>query len=331
MDETAITVTGKSYIPVRASQLHYYYKVPLYFETAPDVFKLYKPPERAISEIRIDQGMHPRLFIQQSDRAEAIQEVHKRFKVDIARSIESGDATAVKATLCNLMAETLAEPRAGTIQTLPEIVDSLVNGYSEHPGILRTFATISNTDYSTVIHSVNVMALSISFCSHMKLSTLETKRLGLSALLHDVGKTEIPPEILNASRKLTPEEFEVMKSHTSIGGRLIGQIKQLGEDVAKGALEHHEKLDGSGYPKGVKEISFYGQLIGIVDCYEALTNEDRPYRRAMEPLESLKLIREDVQKGKFNRELFEKFCYSLIEKHGGMAMPPSTKTKSEPA
>jgi len=62
-----------------------------------------------------------------------------------------------------------------------------------------------------------------------------------------------------------------------------------------------------------------------------LTNEDRPYRRAMEPLESLKLIREDVQKGKFNRELFEKFCYSLIEKHGGMAMPPSTETKSKPA
>ena len=302
---------SNSYIPVRASQIHYYFRVPLYFETAPDVFKLYKPPERAISEIRIDQAMHPRLFIQQSDRAEAIQEVHKQFKLDIARSIESGDPTSVKATLCNLVAETLAEPRAGTIQALPGTMSILVSGYSNQPGILRTFATISNTDYSTVIHSVNVMALTLSFCFFSNLSKSETNRLGLSALLHDVGKTEIPPEILTASRKLTPEEFEVMKSHTSIGGRLIRQIKQLGEDAAQGALEHHEKLDGSGYPKGVKEISFCGQLIGIVDCYEALTNEDRPYRRAMAPLETLKLLTEDVEKGKFNRELFKKFCRSL--------------------
>jgi len=62
----------------------------------------------------------------------------------------------------------------------------------------------------------------------------------------------------------------------------------------------------------VKEISFDGQLIGLVDCYEALTNEDRPYRCATAPLEALKLIKEDVKNGKFNRDLFKKFCYSLI-------------------
>jgi HD-GYP domain-containing protein (c-di-GMP phosphodiesterase class II) len=303
---------SSSYIPVRGSQIRYYRRVPLYFETAPHVFQLYKPAGMEISDIRIDQGMHPLLYIQQGDRMDAMREVQKGFNLDIARSIETGDVTSVKSTLCNLVAETLAEPRSGTLQALPETVGILVSGYSRQPGILRTFATISNKDYTTVIHSVNVMALTLSFCFYSGLSLKESKHLGLSALLHDVGKSEIPSEILSAPRKLTSEEFEVMKSHPCIGERLIRRISRLGEDVAKGALEHHEKLDGSGYPRGLQKISFHGQLIGIVDCYEALTNEDRPYRRAKDPLDTLKLIKDDVENGKFNRELFEKFCYSLI-------------------
>jgi HD-GYP domain-containing protein (c-di-GMP phosphodiesterase class II) len=303
---------SQTYIPVRGSQLRYYQRVPLYFEIAPGVFQLYKPARMEISELRIDQGMHPRLYIQQTDRLEAIREVQKGFNQDIARSIETGDVTSVKTTLCSLVAETLAEPRAGTLETLPETMAILVGGYSRQPGILRTFATISNKDYTTVIHSVNVMAITLSFCFYAGLSLHETKRLGLSALLHDVGKSEIPSDILAAPRKLTAEEFEVMKSHPSIGERLIRQTSRLGEDIARGASEHHEKLDGSGYPRGLHKISFHGQLIGIVDCYEALTNEDRPYRRAKDPLDTLKLIKQDVENGKFDRGLFEKFCYSLI-------------------
>jgi HD-GYP domain-containing protein (c-di-GMP phosphodiesterase class II) len=305
-------MTGRPYIPVRNSQLQYYVRVPLYFETARGLYQLYKPPGVEISEVRISQGMHPRLYIQQSDRMAAAAEVQRGFNVEIARSIETGDVSSVKASLCSLVAETLAEPRAGMLHALPGTMDVLVSGYSKQPSILRTFATISNKDYSTVIHSVNVMALTLGYCFYSGVSLRETKRLGLSALLHDVGKSEIPSEILQAPRKLSAEEFEVMKSHPSIGGRLIKEINRLGEEIALGALEHHEKLDGSGYPGGLHRISFSGQIIGIIDCYEALTNEDRPYRRAMDPLETLKLIKSDVEAGKFDRALFEKFCYSLI-------------------
>jgi HD-GYP domain-containing protein (c-di-GMP phosphodiesterase class II) len=276
------------------------------------VFHLYKPAGMRIAEMRLNQGMHPHLYIQQTDRLAAIREVHKGFNLDIARSIETGDVTSVKSTLCHLVAETLAEPRAGMLQLLPATMDILVSGYSKQPDILRTFATISNKDYTTVIHSVNVMALALSYAFCAGLSLHEAKRLGLSALLHDVGKAGMPSKILSAPRKLTVEEFEVIKSHPALGGRIICEVNHLGEDIALGALEHHEKLDGSGYPKGIKKISFSGQLIGIVDCYEALTNEERPYRRARDPMETLKLIKEDVEAGKFNRKLFEKFCYSLV-------------------
>ena len=305
---------AKNYIPVRGSQIRYYLRVPLYCEMPRGCYQLYKPAGMGISDVRLDQAMHPPLFIQHIDRSEAIREVHKGFNQDIARSIETGDVSAVKATLCNLVTETLSEPRAGMLQTLPGTMDVLVSGYSKQPGILRTFATISNKDYSTVIHSVNVMALTLSYCFYSGIPLRDTKRLGLSALLHDVGKAEIPSEILQAPRKLSAHEFEIMKRHPGIGDRLIREINRLGEDIALAALQHHEKLDGSGYPKGLRqrEISFNGQLVGIIDCYEALTNEERPYRRALQPIETLELIKRDVEAGKFDRRLFEKFCYSLV-------------------
>ena len=162
--------------------------MPLYHEPAPDVFQLYKPPGLEISELRISQGMHPRLHIQQKDRMTAATEVHKGFNVEIARSIDTGDISAVKSTLCNLVSETLAEPRAGMLQALPGTMDILVSGYSKQPGILRTFATISNKDYTTVIHSINVMALTLSFCFHAGLTLRETKRLGLACAVARRGQ-----------------------------------------------------------------------------------------------------------------------------------------------
>ncbi len=129
----------KAYIPVRRSQIRYYCRVPLYCEMPPGSFQLYKPPGMGISDLRLDEGMHPRWFIQQVDRSEAIREVHRGFNQEIARSIATGDVAGVKATLCNLVTETLSEPRAGMLQALPGTMDVLVSGYSKEPGILRTF------------------------------------------------------------------------------------------------------------------------------------------------------------------------------------------------
>ena len=262
--------------------------------------------------MRISQQRHPLLYIQEEDRIVAIKELQKGFNKHIEQSLTTGNAVNVKASLCNLVEETLEEPRSGTLKALPDTVDSLITGYSEHPEILKSIASISFKDYTTVIHSVNVMALTLGFCFHSNFRIHKTRRIGLSALLHDIGKTEIPLSILKASRKLTNHEFSVMKTHPTIGNVIIREKNKLGGDVALGALEHHEKLDGSGYPKGTRDISYVGQLLGVIDCYEALTNEDRPYRRAREPLETLKFLKEDVQAGKFSRDIFEKFCYSLI-------------------
>jgi HD-GYP domain-containing protein (c-di-GMP phosphodiesterase class II) len=77
-------------------------------------------------------------------------------------------------------------------------------------------------------------------------------------------------------------------------------------------LQHHEKIDGSGYPRRLNRISKTAQIVGLVDCYEALTSDDRPYRNAMDPFKALTVIKDEVIAGKFNKRIFEKFCYSLL-------------------
>ena len=234
------------YIPVRRSQINFYREVPLYYKPATDKYALYKPSGKLVAELRLNESRYPKLYISQEDRIDAIIELQNGFNQHITKNIESGNVTEVKTTLCNLVEETLAEPRSGTLKALPGTVDTLVSGYSKHPDILKTFAYISLKDYTTVIHSVNVMALTIGFCFYEKYSLSETKRLGLSALLHDVGKTEIPEKILKSPRKLTDQEFKIMKSHPQIGCDIIRANHGIDADVARGALEHHEKLDGSG-------------------------------------------------------------------------------------
>ncbi|MBW2437981.1 MAG: HD domain-containing protein [Desulfobacterales bacterium] len=302
----------KNYIPIRNSQINYYKDVGLYY-VENGSFVLYKPPGKSLADLRLKEERHPpELYYQRKDRITAIKELQAGFNQHIFRSIKTGNVVAVKSTLCQLVEETLKEPRSGTLQALPKTVDMLVSGYSKNPEIVKTIATISYKDYSTVIHSVNVMALTLGFCFYSKRSLRETQRLGLSALLHDVGKAEIPDDILRAPRKLTHDEFSVMKRHPKLGEFIIKVKSGIDGRIARGALEHHEKLDGSGYPKGTRHISFVGQLLGIIDCYEALTNEERPYRSAKSPLETLKVIKKDVEAGKFDRIIFEKFCYSLI-------------------
>jgi HD-GYP domain-containing protein (c-di-GMP phosphodiesterase class II) len=80
----------------------------------------------------------------------------------------------------------------------------------------------------------------------------------------------------------------------------------------KSRLKYYQKLDGSGYPYGITSIEETAQIVGFIDCYEALTNDDRPYRNAMSPFKTLKLIKQDVESDKFSRNLFETFAHSLL-------------------
>lgn len=134
---------------------------------------------------------------------------------------------------------------------------------------------------------------------------------GAAFFLHDLGKVKIDQEILNKPGKLTEEEMEEMRRHPGHGFRLLHATKQLSEECRIIVLQHHERSDGSGYPRGLREgeIHSYGRICSVADVFDALTS-DRPYRKALPPFDALKLMRSEMSHH-FQKDIFEKFVLLL--------------------
>jgi len=174
--------------------------------------------------------------------------------------------------------------------------------------ILLGIATaIDKRDNYTHQHSRNVAQYSVELGRKLGLNQQALEKLEFSAILHDVGKIGIPDSILLKAGKLTSEEFQTIKNHTVYGAEILSGIKYVDVDIISGALEHHERLDGSGYPHGKKDgdISLFGQIIGVADVFDALSSR-RTYKDAWQINDVLQMIEEDVQKGKFSVEIFGK-------------------------
>jgi len=303
----------QEYIPARTTQLNYYKDVPLYVQGKGQKFVLYKPSGVTLHGMRVTEGLHPKkLHIKQTDKIAGIQEVQKVFNHQLKENIQSNNPEKIRDTVVSIMEETLTEPRSGSLEGVSDTVNILVTEYTEEFDVIKNLWDVSSKDYTTVLHSINVMALVLSYASFMDYSLPHKKILGLSALLHDVGKTKINTDLLTAPRKLTDEEFLEIQRHTTAGFTILNNCKFESREIKLAALQHHEKLDGNGYPNGLTRTSEVSQIIGFIDCYEALTNDDRPYRSAMDPLKALKLIKKDVEAGKFDKNIFEKFTHSLL-------------------
>lgn len=303
----------ENHIQARKSQLKFYRDVPLYSKTSDSKLVLYKPSGITLGEMRIQEGLHPdSLFIRSADKLKGLQEAQKAFNNQLEGYVKSRDPEKVKETLVTIVEETLMEPRSGGLEGVSDTVSILISDYSKEVNIIKQLIDISSTDYSTVMHSINVMAFALAFALYHHFPHFETKILGLAALLHDVGKTKIPLRILTAPRELTDAEFEVMKTHTTIGYQILNQCQFKGEEISIVARDHHERIDGSGYPNREKDIMPMAQIVGIIDCYEALTNDDRPYRNAMEGFQTFnQILKQEVIRSKFNRDIYTQFVRSL--------------------
>ncbi|NOZ13877.1 MAG: HD-GYP domain-containing protein [Acidobacteria bacterium] len=140
---------------------------------------------------------------------------------------------------------------------------------------------IEKRDRYTAGHTRRVTRYSLWIADEMKLPSAEKKWLALSGILHDIGKIGIRDNILNKDGPLANDEFETMKQHTVFGAEIVQKIHSL-KNVVDGILYHHEKMDGSGYPKGLKgeKIPLFARIIAVADTYDAMTT-DRPYRKGL--------------------------------------------------
>ncbi len=173
-------------------------------------------------------------------------------------------------------------------------VRECVHSVLRNPDALIWMSKIRSQDEYTAEHCLNVCILAIAFGRHLGMSEADLEKLGLCGLLHDVGKMRVQPEVLHKPSSLTEKEFNMMKAHTVHGRNLLMSSPGIPNSTIDVAYSHHEKIDGTGYPRGLKSsgISELAKIIAIVDAYDAMT-ADRCYSPSMPSTEALKIIFKD--------------------------------------
>lgn len=160
--------------------------------------------------------------------------------------------------------------------------------------LLNMLSNMRNLEDPIYSHSLNVGLISRVIGKWLKLPLEEVNLLTLAGLLHDIGKTQIPKDILNKPDKYTDEEFAIMKTHTTLGRKILNG-KGFDPRITYAALQHHERCDGSGYPRGLEEdeIDDFACIVAIADVYDAMTSA----RAHRDPLCSFQVISEFEEEG----------------------------------
>lgn len=156
-----------------------------------------------------------------------------------------------------------------------KIVDNMTESVMRNKDALLCLTQLKKQDEYTSFHSISVSVLCLAFGRHMGYQKNTLKALGLGGLLHDVGKMKVPVEILNKAGKLSEEEFEIMKKHVIYSAEILSAIHGINQNVLEAPLQHHERYNGTGYPKGLKgeQISAFGLLSSITDVYDAINEQ----------------------------------------------------------
>ena len=172
-------------------------------------------------------------------------------------------------------------------------VDGMVDSIFRNQDALASLSRLKSFDDYTFQHSLNVAVLALTLGRHLGLVKGEIRRLGIGAILHDVGKMRVPEEILNKPGRLTDEEFAVIKTHSLHGAKILMETQEVPDECAAVALNHHERFNGRGYPRGLqgRAIGKFGLISAIVDVYDAITS-DRVYHKGMPNHQALQKIYE---------------------------------------
>jgi len=192
-----------------------------------------------------------------------------------------------------------------------KLVEEISASVSRNPNALISLARLKTADDYTYMHSVAVCALMIALSKQLNLDEEQTRSAGIAGLLHDLGKAVMPMDVLNKPGKLTDEEFAIIKKHPEEGHKLLLASPGADEIALDVVLHHHEKTDGSGYPKRLKnsEISLFAKMGAVCDVYDAITS-NRPYKAGWDPAESLRKMAEWAN-GHFDPMVFQAFVKSL--------------------
>jgi HD-GYP domain-containing protein (c-di-GMP phosphodiesterase class II) len=213
-------------------------------------------------------------LISETTRTRAIQELKSAFRMAAEEHSRKRGLTSIQLG-----------------KKMKDLLTSIMDELSDHREAMIMMSHVSVTDQYLYDHSLNVCMYAVLLGMSSRFDEEQLYALGLGSLLHDIGKLTIPGEILHKPGRLSDEEFEVIKTHTETGFQILKGIPNVPLVSAHCAYQHHERLDGSGYPRGIREdeIHEFAKLIGVCDVYDALTSH-RVYRKAMLPHEAMEIL-----------------------------------------
>lgn len=227
-------------------------------------------------------------------------------EIERARIICESASRAVKS-----MFEEARMGKAISMDSVGETVQEISLSVMRNPGALVSVARLKNADDYTYMHSVAVCALMVALARQLDLDDQQTREAGMAGLMHDIGKIATPPEILNKTGKLTPEEFVIIKRHPVEGHALLCADNQVSEVTRDVCLHHHERIDGKGYPHGLSGdgISLFAKMGAVCDVYDAITS-NRPYKKGWCPADSIKQMA-DWSANQYDKRVFDAFVRSV--------------------
>ena len=178
--------------------------------------------------------------------------------------------------------------------------------------VKKQIEKLDELDIYTSKHIHSVPQIVNKICQKMNYNETQTKFFVQCAYLHDIGKIFIPPEILQKKGKLTEQEYEIMKTHTTIGAEFCEAIPDL-KKYSNVVRYHHENEDGSGYPKGIKNIPIEAEIIKIADIYDALIRK-RQYKEEIEITKAVDILNDSlINRGLINKDVFKALLDVIIE------------------
>ncbi len=182
------------------------------------------------------------------------------------------------------------------IDTFEKTAAELTDHVSGTGNIIDQLYNLPKLDDYTFHHSVNVSVISALIASWLKYPADIVNAVSLTGLLHDVGKTLLPSELLNKPYKLSPDDYNLYKKHTAFGYELVKKIPDLAQSIISGVTDHHERIDGSGYPHGKKgdDIHPYAKIVAIADLYDEALTINREPDLVYSPYTSLEELRNNI-------------------------------------
>jgi len=255
------------------------------------------------------------LFISRDDidKYYAYVESHLGTLISNPDVVPKEKASILFETSIHRIQQILEDPeRPENIEPSLVLVDHTIYFLINEERALESLLETMSFDYSTYTHSMNVCALSVLLAQRHGITDLETlKVLGIGALLHDVGKSKIKPEVLFKKGPLDHEEWKLIKEHPAIGYDLLKTHELIPRRSLSPVRHHHERSDGSGYPDGLPEesIDILASIVRVADIFDALTT-NRCYKKAASAFEALNIMTDEM-KSKRDKEIFQDFIMLL--------------------